>query len=345
MTKRSLVCAFLFLFPLLVQAEDRYVALSTGLDLWVLKINTEGKVLEAHRQHLDYFAASVGITPVSTSAGPALAVFKAENAVDVTIIESALFQRNAFSEFHNFGGRVLSEAGVLQVTQKPAANWLLAKARFHGLYQGFGFNLNLESNGKIKTVSPAIPGAIGPASVSSDGRMLTEGATTPADVFELINQPLTADGNKTGRPVVIPTPEGVSGVDCSNPLRDGSRNIIYRTSRVEGIDTITSQMFLQKVHAATGIPMQPSRILAFPASRVVTLGDLPQAIAIDPLSQFVLYTAVGECGKKVLKFQGIDPGGIVVFAPKVIFGCGRIADTQAGIESMDVSLVNVAPAP
>lgn len=347
MKNRISIIAFLLLFPLLAQAGERFVAVSTGLDIWILRITTEGKVLEAHRRHADYFATTVGILPVQTSSGPALGVFRTENAVDVTLIESALFQNGEFGTFHEFNGPVLSDASVLQVTQKPASNWLLARSRIGNvgqLYKSFGINSNLEWNKKSTPVVPALAGFISAVSVSADGRMVIESLSKePVGAgAELVLQPLAADGSRKGSPFINALTEDASSVDCSNAAADGTRKIIYRLSHVVGIDTISTGVVVQSISAA-GKLEGAAMIVAPQETRVVTIADLPQSVSMDPQSEFVLYTAAGECGKKVLKFQPIDAAGNPSASAKVIFGCGRVSGTQSGVESVDVSMASNAP--
>lgn len=336
-----LIYTLLLLFPLLVWGEDRYVALSTGNDVWVLRIDTSGKVLESHHQHVDYFATTVGISPVQTNSGPALAIFRTENAVDVTRVESALFEHGTFSEFHDFGGRVLSEAGVLQVTQRPSSNWLLARSVFSRLYQSFGINSSQEWNGKMTTVSPPLPGSIVAASISADGRMLTESIQTKSGLSELVDQQLSGNSSRNGDPAVIGLSMLATAVDCSNILNGRARIVVYRVSHVVGIDEVETQVFLQRIHASTGMELGSAISLTPKETRVVTLADSSQSVAIDPQGLFVLYTAAGECGKKVLKFQTLDSNGDGSTSAKVVFGCNRVADTHSGVESVDVSMMEI----
>lgn len=345
MRKQTLICMFLFLFPLLVHAADRYVAVSTGMDVWVLKITADGNVLEAHREHAEHFTTTVGILPVQTTSGPALGVFRTKNAVDVTLVESSLFQNGKFGAFEEFGGPVLSDAGVLQVTQKPESNWFLGRARIGNvgqIYKSFGISSNLKWNKKSKSVSPPRAGSINAISVSADGRMLIESVSQPADALELVLQPLAADSSRAGAPFINALTENAFSVDCSNATADGSRKVVYRLSHIVGIDSISSRVVVQSISPAGKLEGE-AKTVAPQETRIVTRGDVPQSIAIDPQSRFVIYTSTVNCGKKVLKFQPIDAQGNASGTAKVIFGCGRTSDTQFGVESVDVSMAPSAP--
>ena len=158
--------------------------------------------------------------------------------------------------------------------------------------------------------------------------------------FELVNQPLSR-GDRQGTPAVIGLPSLASAVDCSNVLSGGDRIVVYRETRTIGIDEIQNQVFLQRIRASTGKDRGGARSLTPLETRVVTLADSTQSVAIDPQGMFVLYTATGECGKKVLKLQMLDAGGGNSSSPTVIFGCTRVSETQAGVESIDISMADI----
>lgn len=339
---RTAVFVGLFLFQaMLLHASDYYVALSTLKDLWILRIDSSGNVLGVHQNKLDYASSTVGISPITSNSGTSLAIFKPEIAVDVTQIESGSFTDGNFSSFQDFGGRVLSGAEVLQVTQKTSANWLLGKPLFHRLYQGLGINSSLQWNGKIWPVSPALKGSIGTASVSSDGRMFTESLITPTNVPTIVSQPLLANGHRQGQPQIIPLSQTVTALDCSNILPGGVRYIVYRTSKVQGIDTISSQLFLHAITANTGKPVGISKPLTRIQTTVAPIAEPSQSVAIDPAGKFVLYTSYASvCGKNVLKFQPLIPTPSGSSSSRVIFGCNRSAETFSGVAGIDISALN-----
>src|SRR5262249_43481890 len=157
------------------------------------------------------------------------------------------------------------------------------------------------------------------ASVSADGRMFSEGVVSSnGDANMLVLQPLLNDGHRNGTPALITVSNSISSVDCSDVLTGSIRDVIYRASKIQGIDTIQNQLFLQKVNATTGKAVGIAQALTSIETTIAPIAEPDQSVAIDPQGKFVLYTAFASaCGKNVLKFQPIDSSGNKKGSPTV----------------------------
>lgn len=153
------------------------------------------------------------------------------------------------------------KAGIyssLQVTQH-GSRFFLAAEKPEEVFRGFGLDGKGVLDGSVWRICPRTTNGHQTGAVSSDGLMALSNDSDPAS-DQLYAQPLSSDGTPAGNPSVITSSSiiDVFAEDVSDPLADDKRFVVYAADAGDGM-----QVFLQAIHAGTGIRIGP-RILLNP---------------------------------------------------------------------------------
>jgi hypothetical protein len=184
------------------------------------------------------------------------------------------------------------------------------------------------------------------ATISRDGQAAVQGLAKlqgPA----LVNQIRTRtvlDGRGTGTSNVISSGVVAYTPTITNRSASGAfRLLAYRVFRNIGTPTQQSQILTQQLNEATLQPIGVAKQFTNFAKALQFGPETAHSVALAQDGRFIIYTRYNSaCKKEIMVIQRLGPRtGNKIGPPKVLFGCGSLANIPVGYYGIDVELFNL----